>query len=70
MSQEQKLVDLCFEIALTISANGSDRKGQPLLLCSLSDEKKAEWIAKQLRSAGFDTKPCGASWGILTGESK
>ena len=42
----QRLVDLCFEIALTI-----DRTGLK------TDEEKAEWIAKQLRDNGFDTIP-------------
>lgn len=28
-------------------------------------EQRAEWVANQLRGCGFDTHPCGASWGIL-----
>jgi hypothetical protein len=54
----QKLIDATFEIALMISSIKYD-------LYKLPDEEKAKWIAEQLRDAGFDTEPCGASWGIL-----
>jgi hypothetical protein len=59
-AEKQKLVDLCFEIGMMISTRG---KGYGL--SKLSIEKKGEWIAEQLRLCGFDTKPCGSSWGIL-----
>lgn len=31
----------------------------------MDNEQKAEYIARQLRSCGFDTYPCGALWGVL-----
>ena len=30
-----------------------------------SNEQKAKWVAEQLRCCGFNTEPCGASWGVL-----
>lgn len=56
--REQKLVDVCFATNLLISDKKYD-------LHNLSNEEKAEWVAKQLRISGFDTKPCGSSWGVL-----
>ena len=61
VSNEQKLIDLIFEIALTISD-----KNFPLR--NLSNEEKGRWIADQLRKSGFDTNPVGASWGVLKRE--
>lgn len=58
MSDMQKLVDVCFEIGLTIS----DPKFK---FTKMTQEKRAEWIAKQLRLCGFDTEPVGASYGRL-----
>jgi len=55
---EQKLVDLCFEIGLTINMYSDTFKDE-------TREGLAEWIAKQLRDNGFDTSPCGSSWGVL-----
>ena len=57
-SNEQKLVDLCFEIGLMIS----DKKYK---LYEKTNEEKAEWIAHQLNECGFKTMPCGMSWGVL-----
>lgn len=57
-SKEQKLVDLLFEISLTLS----DKK---FPLRNETNEVKAAWIADQLRKSGFDTAPQGLSWGIL-----
>lgn len=54
----QKLIDAIFEIALTISDTN-------YALYKLSNFEKADWVAKQLRLVGFDTIPCGASWGLL-----
>jgi len=59
--REQKLVDIMFEIALLIS----DRSDEKHDLTKWSNEKKADWIADQLRKCGFDTYRCGSSWGIL-----
>ncbi len=52
---DQKLIDITFEIAL-VAAN---------YLHGKTNEEIAEWVAKQLRDCGFDTEPRGASWGIL-----
>ena len=58
ISNEQKLVDICFEIALTIQEYPSDFQ-------ELSSEDMAKWVASQLAIAGFNTTACGSSWGIL-----
>lgn len=63
--QEQKLIDLCFSIGLTISTPGVDRDGKKYDLTKLPIADKAEWIANQLRDNGFDTRPLGSSWGVL-----
>lgn len=47
----QKLIDICFSCGL-ITFSGDTKE-------------KAAWIAQQLRLCGFDTKPVGASWGML-----
>jgi hypothetical protein len=56
--REQKLVDACFAIALLVSDPN-------LGFGKLSNEEKATYVAAQLRALGFDTAPCGASWGVL-----
>lgn len=53
-TEQQKLVNLCFDIALTIGITGLE-----------TNEAKAEWVATQLRDNGFDTEPVGALWGVL-----
>lgn len=63
---EQKLVDLCFQIALTISDTGKDRNGDPITLYKLSTEERAKWIARQLELCGIHTRPVGSSWGVIT----
>jgi hypothetical protein len=63
MREIQKLIDLCFEIALLISDTNYNLYKQP-------NERKAKWIADQLRGYGFDTTPCGASWGVLNKEKE
>ena len=57
MDEKQKLVDICFQIGLVIK----DSKA----LQQMSNEKCAGWIAQQLKECGFETHPCGASWGVL-----
>jgi len=64
-TREQELVDLCFEIGLMLSTPGKDRNDIPYDMTKWDMEKKAEWIATQLRSCGFDTRPMGSSWGVL-----
>ena len=36
--------------------------------CGDHQEKHMEWVAKQLEGCGFETKPVGASWGVLQNE--
>lgn len=57
MQTKQDLVDICFQIALTVKSNAKLKK--------MSNEKLAEWVADQLRAFGFDTTPVGSSWGQL-----
>jgi len=59
-SKEQKLVDICFELVLTITA-----KEHIKIFSKKSNEEKAEWVAKQLKGCGFSTHLVGASWGML-----
>lgn len=63
--REQKLIDLCFEIALMLSTPGTDRDNKPYDLTKLSHEEKGEWITRQLKLSGFPTHPVGMSWGVL-----
>jgi len=58
MSREQLLVDICFQVGLLMSNPKYD-------FVRMSEETKAEYIAKQLCDCGFDTTPCGSSWGLL-----
>lgn len=55
---EQKLVDLIFSVGLTLSAN-TRLHGAP-------QETVARWIADQLRMMGYQTRPVGSCWGVLT----
>ena len=56
-NNEQKLIDIMFQVGLTIHQYESFQK--------MTKEEVAEWIAKQLRDCGYDTEPMGASWAIL-----
>jgi hypothetical protein len=69
-NREQKLVDLCFEISLMLSTPGVDRDGTPYDMTKWSIGEKADWIAIQLKSCGFETKPVGSSWGVLIKEAE
>ena len=60
MSREQKLVDLCFEMVLAVTS-----KAHADAFKVKTNEEKAEWVAKTLKECGFETTPCGASWGVL-----
>lgn len=55
--REQKLIDICFQIGITIHHHNS--------LKVMSKEKLTGWIAEQLKECGFPTKPVGMSWGVL-----
>lgn len=57
MNREQDLVDIMFQIAITIANN--------VYFDNLSNEEIAIWVAKQLKECGFETKPSGMSWGKL-----
>ena len=59
-SREQKLVDICFSCVLTV-LNEKYRDS----FIKMSQEERAEWVAKQLKGCGFPTEPSGASWGRL-----
>lgn len=67
MSREQELIDICFSLVLTATMKpGGDITEENLkVFREGTNEDKAEWVAKQLRESGFDTFPCGASWGVL-----
>jgi len=56
-NNDQKLVDLCFHIGITIHAYE--------ILQKLSRKDLGTWVADQLRNNGFDTTPVGLSWGVL-----
>ena len=57
---EQKLVDICFEIALMIN-DPKYRDG----FSKLNGEDTAKYVSKQLEGCGFPTRPVGMSWGVL-----
>jgi len=52
----QHLVDICFAVANRVWEYHSDFK---------NNEELMEYVAEQLRLCGFDTSPCGSSWGVL-----
>lgn len=56
-SREQKLVDIVFEVAI-LQKHSS-------VVQNMNEEQLANWIASQLMACGFDTYPCGSSWGVL-----
>lgn len=59
-SNEQKLIDIMFEIALTMH----DPKYRKTFN-KLSREEVAQWVVDQLNGCGFKTVPVGSSWGVL-----
>lgn len=56
MSQ-QKLIDIMFQVGLTIHNDYH--------FSSWSNEEVAEWIREQLKQTGFEVVPMGASHGVL-----
>lgn len=56
-SNEQKLIDIMFEIGLMIHNHPSFK--------DKNNEEICDWIRKQLKECGFETKPIGSSWGVL-----
>ena len=54
--REQKLIDICFEIAMMIHEHHDKFK---------NNEEVAKWVANQLEQCGFPTQQIGSSWGVL-----
>lgn len=54
---EQKLIDLMFEMVLTTSTHKWFK--------NKSNDEIAKWARDKLKIFGFKTEPCGASWGVL-----
>ena len=61
MNREQKLIDIIFQIALTMwsCSNWFESKTQ---------EEVCDWVREQLKECGFNTVPLGSSWGVLRDE--
>lgn len=60
-TREQRLVDIAFQLVfVALTPSNATR------LLALSRKEQMAWVAQQLREAGFPTRPCGASWGVLT----
>ncbi len=62
-SNTQKLIDISFEIALTMKQNIE-------WVEKSSDEEIVQWVSKQLSQCGYQTTPLGASNGILNKSGK
>lgn len=56
-TNEQKLIDIMFQVALTVHAHKS--------FDTMTSSEVAAWVAKQLHTCGFVTEPVGSSWGVL-----
>lgn len=59
-NSNQKLIDIMFQCVLL--------RHDPQYRAHFdakTQEEMAEWVAHQLRECGFDTSPCGMSWGVL-----
>jgi len=57
MTNEQKLVNIMFEVALTIHST--------TYFDTMTREEVAEWVSLQLKHCGFETQPIGSTWGVL-----
>ena len=57
MYNEQKLIDIMFQIGLMIHNNSYFK--------NKTNEEVCAWIRSQLEQCGFETMPLGSSWGIL-----
>lgn len=62
-SNTQKLIDIAFEIALTMKKNRD-------WVEKSTDEDILKWVSKQLLDCGYQTVPLGASYGILKKHGK
>lgn len=65
MNREQKLIDIMFEIAQASYRWDRNDTDEITSYYNEGREKHMEWVAEQLRSCGFDTRPVGMSWGVL-----
>lgn len=67
----QKAIDVNFSIAMMLyyalqgTATNRAEENVSSVFKGMSREECMEWVAEQLRACGFDTQPCGASWGVL-----
>lgn len=59
MSKEQKLIDLMFEVALTVRDRCVASIGAP------TREEVTVWVSDWLRQSGFEMRPSGSAWGVL-----
>lgn len=59
--REQRLVKICFELAITLHTSGEYFKGKGIPYV-------AEWVAEQLNQCGYRNIPVGSSWGTLIEE--
>jgi hypothetical protein len=62
-SNTQKLIDIAFEIALTMKQNID-------WVEKSTDEDITQWVSKQLSECGYQTIPLGISYGILKKSGK
>lgn len=60
-NKEQQLIDIIFEIALTINNNRNWFQNK-------SDEDVCAWVKQQLELCGFDIVSIDGSWGVLKNE--
>lgn len=58
MNNDQQLIDIMFQVVMTMHQN-------PWFIGKSQEEEVAEWLRGQLKNCGFETEPCGASWGVL-----
>jgi hypothetical protein len=56
-SASQTLIDIMFQVAITITSETKLRR--------LNNTDLTKWVREQLKASGFETSPCGASWGVL-----
>ena len=64
-SDEQKLVDICFQLVHTV-LDKNYHEG----FVAMSIEDQATWVSQQLSGCGFETTPVGMSWGYLINKDK
>ena len=62
-SNEQRLIDILFEIAFKIRYDPDRFKG-------MSEDDFATAIRYILNGSGFKTEPMGSSWAVLKSDSK